>query len=242
MPRSRGTVTRRTAGKAERAKLRNSSRSLPSGKLATNNSAMSTLRPPRSGFFGRLPDLPGARSAPAAPLKSNKRHTMAMESLAYAAYSSCFACFSSDWAAKNELAPLARIHETLDKGTQNCRLTWRPKRGLSRRPRAAGRSPGQLAAGWASAALSAAGHARARAGPLETSDRGKATGRNGARDTLQYLVRPRLIIRRRRRAPRRRPRRTSGRARPSARATRRRPAGRRTSLSACRRGASSRRS
>ena len=153
-------------------------------------------------------------------------------------FSSCFACFSSDWAAKNELAPLARIHETLDKGTQNCRLTWRPKRGLSRRPRAAGRSPGQLAAGRASAAVSAARHARAR---VETSDQGKAAGRNGAA-TLQYLVRPRLIIRRRRRAPRRRRRRTSGRARPSARATRRRPAGRRTSPPACRRGASSRRS
>ena len=158
-----------------------------------------------------------------------------MEGLAYAA-------FSADSRASaligqlNELAALARIHETLDKGTQNCRLTWRPKRGLSRRPRAAGRSPGQLAAGRASAAVSAARHARAR---VETSDQGKAAGRNGAA-TLQYLVRPRLIIRRRRRAPRRRPRRTSGRARPSARATRRRPAGRRTSLSACRRGASSR--
>ena len=101
---------------------------------------------------------------------------------------SCFACFSSDWAAKNELAPLARIHETLDKGTQNCRLTWRPKRGLSRRPRAAGRSPGQLAAGRASAAVSAARHARAR---VETSDQGKAAGRNGERDSLQYVVRRR---------------------------------------------------
>ena len=149
---------------------------------------------------------------------------------------SCFACFSSDWVAKNELAVLARIHETLDKGTQNCRLTWRPKRGLSRRPRAAGRSPGQLAAGRARAAVSAARHARAR---VETSDQGKAAGRNGAA-TLQYLVRPRLIIRRRRRAPRRRRRRTWETGRPSARATRRRPAGRRTSLSACRRGASSR--
>ena len=103
-------------------------------------------------------------------------------------FSSCFACFSSDWAAKNELAPLARIHEALDKGTQNCRLTWRPKRGPSRRPGAAGRSPGQLAAGRASAAVSAARHARAR---VETSDRGEATGYNGARDTLQYVVRRR---------------------------------------------------
>ena len=82
--RSRGTVTRRTAGKAERANFKKSSRSL-SGKLATNSSAVSTLRPPRSGFFGRLPDLPGALSAPAAPLKINKRPNMAMESRAYAA-------------------------------------------------------------------------------------------------------------------------------------------------------------
>ena len=83
--RSRGTVTRRTAGKAERAKLRNSFLSLSSGKFATNNSAVSMTRPPRCGFFGRLPDLPGALSAPAAPLKINKRPNMAMESRAYAA-------------------------------------------------------------------------------------------------------------------------------------------------------------
>ena len=161
-----------------------------------------------------------------------------MESLAYAVFPAASRA-SALIGQQNELAALAPIHETLDKGTQNCRLTWRPKRGPSRRPGAAGRSPGQLAAGWASAALSAARHARAR---VETSDQGEAAGRNGALDTPQYLVRPRLIIRRRRRAPRRRRRRTPGRARPSARATRRRPAGRRTSPSACRRGASSRRS
>ena len=71
VPRSRGTVTRRTAGKAERANFKKSSRSL-SGKLATNSSAVSTLRPPALGFFGRpAGGLPGgARSAAAAPIMS----------------------------------------------------------------------------------------------------------------------------------------------------------------------------
>ena len=85
MLRSRGTVTRRTAGKAERAKFKNSARSLSSGKLATKSSAVSKLRLRWCGFFGRDPALPGALSAAAAPLKINKRHNMAMESLAYAA-------------------------------------------------------------------------------------------------------------------------------------------------------------
>ena len=116
--RSRGTVTRRTAGKAERANVKKSSRSLPSGRFATNSSAVSKLRPPRSGFFGRLPDLPGALSAPAAPLKINKRPNMAMESLAYAAFS----------AASRASALIGQLKMSLRLSRGSTRLSTRARR------------------------------------------------------------------------------------------------------------------
>ena len=98
--RSRGTVTRRTAGKAERAKSKKSSRSLPSGKLATNNSAVSMLRPPALGFFGSpAGGLPGgARSAEAVAIMSQDSilHKFARVRGAFG----LVACFSSEMAAK----------------------------------------------------------------------------------------------------------------------------------------------